>query len=115
MTYVLLNSAFLGLASMASVIAAIIASRRGLKVTRRVLGALSLTLMVMLITTAVFDNLIIGSGLVAYDPLTLSGIFIGIAPAEDFAYTIAAVMLLPAVWTVLDSKPTRKHHEGGAS
>lgn len=101
MTYALLNTVFLGLAVWAAVVAAVVASRRGTKTTRYVLGALGITLLVMLVTTAIFDNVIIGVGLVAYDPSTLMGIFIGIAPEEDFDYAIAAVILLPALWTVL--------------
>ena len=110
MTYALLNTVFLGLAVWASVIAAVVASRRGAKVTKYVLAALGITLVVMLITTAIFDNVIIGVGLVAYDPSTLLGIFIGLAPEEDFDYAIAAVILLPALWTALGTRrrPTRE-------
>ncbi len=50
------------------------------------------------ILTAIFDNLIIISGIVAYDPDTLLGLYVWRAPIEDFAYTIAAVLLVPAVW-----------------
>lgn len=101
MTYALLNTVFLGLALWAAVIAAVISSRRGAKVGATVFSALGLTLVLMLITTAIFDNVIIGVGLVAYDPSTLTGIFIGLAPQEDFAYTLAAVIILPALWTAL--------------
>jgi hypothetical protein len=40
-------------------------------------------------------------GLVGYDPDKLVGIIIGVAPIEDFAYSIAALVLLPAVWYLL--------------
>ncbi|MEN9753411.1 MAG: hypothetical protein RL670_1102 [Actinomycetota bacterium] len=59
------------------------------------------TLIPMLLLTAIFDNLIIGSGIVAYDTAKISGWMIGIAPIEDFFYTVAAVLLIPAVWTYL--------------
>lgn len=52
----------------------------------------------MLGLTAVFDNLIIAFEIVAYDPSKISGLMIGIAPIEDFAYTIAVVLLIPTVW-----------------
>ena len=61
----------------------------------------ALTLIVLMVFTAVFDNLIIGAGIVAYDPTKISGVFIGIAPIEDFAYTLAAVLILPTLWGVL--------------
>ena len=101
MTYSLLNTVFLGLAVWIAVIAAVISSRRGAKVTPAVLKALGYTLAIMLVTTAIFDNIIIGVGLVAYDPSTLLGILIGNAPEEDFDYAIAAVIILPALWTAL--------------
>jgi small toxic polypeptide LdrA/B/C/D len=46
----------------------------------------------------VFDSLIIGTGIVAYDDGQRSGITIGLAPIEDFLYPLAGVLLLPAVW-----------------
>jgi small toxic polypeptide LdrA/B/C/D len=101
MTYSVLNSIFLGLAVWIAVIAAVVAARRGSKVTSTVLKALGYTLAIMLVTTAIFDNVIIGVGLVAYDPSTLLGVFIGLAPEEDFDYAIAAVIILPALWTAL--------------
>jgi lycopene cyclase domain-containing protein len=55
----------------------------------------------MLALTAVFDNLIIASGIVAYDASKISGLFIGLAPIEDFAYTIAAVLIVPSVWSAM--------------
>lgn len=58
-------------------------------------------LLPMLAITAVFDNLIIASGIVAYDPSKISGIMIGLAPIEDFAYTVAAVMIVPSIWSAL--------------
>jgi lycopene cyclase domain-containing protein len=40
----------------------------------------------------------IGAGLMSYGPTTTSGLRIGRVPVEDFAYPVAAVVLLPAVW-----------------
>lgn len=64
----------------------------------------------MLVLTAIFDNLIIASGIVAYDPTKISGIFIGLAPIEDFAYTIAAVLIVPSVWSAM-TRRTQKQAE----
>lgn len=107
MTYALLNTVFLGLALWFMVIAYVVSARRGSSVGQRLYKVLALTLVVMLITTAIFDNVIIGVGLVAYDPSTLLGMYIGIAPIEDFAYTLAAVMILPALWILLGTRKKR--------
>jgi hypothetical protein len=32
---------------------------------------------------------------------------IGLAPLEDFAYTIAAVMILPSLWVALGKRKNR--------
>jgi lycopene cyclase domain-containing protein len=60
---------------------------------------------VMFVLTAVFDNAIIGFGLVDYDNALISGIRLGFAPIEDFAYTAAALLAIPALWHVLDRGP----------
>ena len=65
---------------------------------------LCFTVAALLIMTAIFDNFIVGSGIVAYNPQTLSGAFIGFAPIEDFAYTLAALLMIPALWHLLASK-----------
>lgn len=57
-----------------------------------------IVLLPMLILTAVFDNLIILAGIVDYDATKLMGIYVGVVPIEDFAYTVVAVMLVPAIW-----------------
>ena len=63
-----------------------------------------IALAVMMILTAVFDNAIIGFGLVDYDEALISGIRIGFAPLEDFAYTLAGLMIIPALWHLLAKK-----------
>lgn len=107
MTYSVLNSVFLGLAVWFVVIAIVVSSRRGMKFTQPVWWTAALTLVIMMITTAIFDNVIIGVGLVAYDPSTLLGAYIGLAPLEDFSYTLAAVMVLPALWILLGTRKKR--------
>jgi lycopene cyclase domain-containing protein len=57
-----------------------------------------IVLLPMLILTAVFDNLIILAGIVDYDAPKLMGIYVGVVPIEDFAYTVVAVLLVPAIW-----------------
>ena len=65
---------------------------------------LCFTVAALLIMTAIFDNFIVGSGIVAYNPDTLSGAFIGFAPIEDFAYTLVAAVLIPLTWWWLGSR-----------
>jgi lycopene cyclase domain-containing protein len=67
-------------------------------------STLCYTLVALLLMTAVFDNFIVGSGIVAYDAELLSGVFIGFAPIEDFAYTLVAAVLIPMTWWWLGSR-----------
>lgn len=99
MTYWLLNLWFLVPAAMVFVAAFLVASRRG--GAGRFVGAVAAALIILLAFTAVFDNVMIGIGLVAYDPARISGAFLGAAPLEDFAYAIAAGLLLPSLWVLL--------------
>lgn len=55
----------------------------------------------LLLATAVFDNVLIELGIVGYSEDALLGFKIGIAPIEDFAYPVAALVLLPALWYLL--------------
>jgi lycopene cyclase domain-containing protein len=68
---------------------------------------LCFTTAALLIMTAIFDNFIVGSGIVAYNPESLSGTFIGFAPIEDFAYTFVAAVLIPLTWWWLGSKQSK--------
>ncbi len=97
MTYWQLDVIFLGAVAVVGVVAAARARRRW--------RAVLLTLVVLLIFTAVFDNIMIGIGLVGYDPAKISGALIGIAPLEDFAYAIAAGILLPSLWILTERRP----------
>lgn len=58
----------------------------------------------MLLMTLVFDNLIIGSGIVDYDYSKTSGIMLFLAPIEDFAYTLVALVLVPSLFNFFRSK-----------
>ena len=63
-----------------------------------------IVLLPMLILTAVFDNLIILAGIVDYDTAKLLGIYVGVVPIEDFAYTVVAVLLVPAIWKAMNKE-----------
>ncbi|NBW73099.1 MAG: lycopene cyclase domain-containing protein [Microbacteriaceae bacterium] len=56
------------------------------------------TLIAMLGLTLIFDNVIIALDIVAYDPAKESGLYLGLAPIEDFAYTVVAVLAVSAIW-----------------
>lgn len=64
-----------------------------------------IALVVLIVDTAVFDNVLIAVGIVDYDPNLILGIKVLLAPVEDFAYSIAACFLLPALWVLLPDKP----------
>jgi lycopene cyclase domain-containing protein len=55
----------------------------------------------LLAMTAVFDAAIVGFGLTTYDDALVLGLKVGPSPIEDFAYTVAAIMIVPTLWTVL--------------
>lgn len=93
-TYLLLDLAFLVPVVALAVLAAV---RRRTPRWR----AVGLAAIALLLLTAVFDNVIVGLGIVAYDPDRILGARIGVAPVEDFAYAIAAVILLPSLWVLL--------------
>jgi lycopene cyclase domain-containing protein len=65
---------------------------------------LLITALVMLLLTLIFDNVIIGTGIVAYDHSKLSGIMLGYAPIEDFAYTLVALVLTPSLFEFFRKK-----------
>jgi lycopene cyclase domain-containing protein len=94
MTYLLLNLPFLAVVALVALAAVL--SRRAPR--WRSVGLASIVLLVL---TAVFDNVLVATGIVGYDPDRISGVLVGVAPVEDFAYAIAAVVLLPSLWTLL--------------
>lgn len=70
------------------------------------LAVLGMALGIMLVLTAIFDNLMIAVGLFDYGQQTLLGLYVGRAPIEDFLYPLAAVLLMPALWWLFGGKPT---------
>ena len=103
MTYWSLNAFFLVPAAL--VFAAALLYRRRRPV--HFLPAAGVTAAVLLGLTAVFDNLMIRAGLFWYNEDRISGAFVGTAPLEDFAYPLAAVLLLPALWLLLPGRAPR--------
>ncbi len=68
------------------------------------LRALGWATALVLLMTLVFDNLIILAGIVGYDEKLISGIKLGIAPIEDFSYTLVGLVLIPLTWELLGKK-----------
>ncbi|MDH4397087.1 MAG: lycopene cyclase domain-containing protein [Actinomycetota bacterium] len=68
------------------------------------LRALGWATALVLLMTLVFDNLIILAGIVGYDETLISGIRLGIAPIEDFSYTLVGLVLIPLTWELLGKK-----------
>ncbi|WP_348788103.1 lycopene cyclase domain-containing protein [Leifsonia sp. NPDC080035] len=113
MTYALISLAFLAVALV--VLAIALATRRDrVDLMRRwwlpalVSGAL------LAVLTAVFDNVMIGVGLMTYSGATTSGLRVGLVPVEDFAYPLAALVLLPALWLLTGRRRRRRRRDGGA-
>jgi lycopene cyclase domain-containing protein len=100
MTYWGLNAVFLAIVAVVVLVG--LATRR----TPR-WAAVGIAAVVLLVFTAVFDNVMISIGLVDYNPQLISGVFIGVAPIEDFAYALAAVVGLPSLWALLGPAAAR--------
>ncbi|MCU1482597.1 MAG: lycopene cyclase protein [Subtercola sp.] len=94
MSYWGLNAFFLAAAVLLVAVARVVRRRP------RILP-LVVTAIILLVITAVFDNVMISIGLVGYNRDLISGVFVGVAPLEDFAYALGAVLLLPALWALL--------------
>lgn len=82
---------------------------------REVLPAVGLCMLVLLVLTAVFDNLMIGSGLFAYGSQTLLGIHVGLAPLEDFSYPVCAALFVPALWWLAGGRVSARAPRAGTA
>ena len=74
----------------------------------RRMAASVIAAVVLVALTAVFDNIMIAAGLFTYPEALISGVRIGLAPIEDFAYPVCAAFLVPAVFTLLDPARSRR-------
>lgn len=86
-TYLILNSLFL--------IGVVLLFRKQLSKPSKTWW---LMLVALLILTAIFDNIMIGAGIFWYEPTKILGIYIGLAPIEDFMYAVLAAIVIPALW-----------------
>ena len=83
----------------AAVVLAVACLRR--RPTGHTLRAIVLTLLILCVLTAVFDNVMIAAGLFDYASETLTGIRAGLAPVEDFGYPLGAALMLPGMLLLL--------------
>ena len=63
--------------------------------------------LVLMIMTAIFDNVIVLTGIVSYDESKISGIKILAAPIEDFAYTLVLVPLIVLIRSLFEKKVSK--------
>jgi lycopene cyclase domain-containing protein len=103
MTYLWLSAVFL-LVAVAVACLALLRSRAPRRLLRSWLPPALITAACLFVLTAIFDNLMIGIGLMAYSPEHLAGAAIGLAPLEDFSYPLAAIILIPSLWMLLSRR-----------
>src|SRR5690625_1647721 len=96
MKYLLLSLAVLVPVAGVSLLAA----PRGSRARRDHWLAAGIAAGALIVLTAVFDSLMIHADLFYYADELISGMRIGLAPIEDFAYPIAGVLLLPVLWRI---------------
>jgi lycopene cyclase domain-containing protein len=99
-TYLLLAA---GVAAPLAVLALVVLARAG----RHVLIPALVGLVVLVALTVAFDNVIVGTGIVAYDGSRILGMRVGVAPVEDFSYAVVAALALPALWVLLGRRRAR--------
>nr|WP_241428939.1 lycopene cyclase domain-containing protein [Agrococcus sp. ARC_14] len=87
---------------LAAAVLAVIALRRD----RRGWAALAVAAAVVLVLTVVFDSIMIAVDLFHYDDALLLGPRLGLAPVEDLAYALIAVLVVVAAWRLLPSRAT---------
>lgn len=88
MTYLVLNIVFL------LIVLGVLVAARKLKWR----SAMTWTMIILLVATAIFDSVIVGVGIVAYEESKILGLRIGEAPIEDFFYAILAGIIIPTIW-----------------
>jgi len=103
-TYLWLDGIFLLVAALVLAVAVLRAPDRA-ELVRRWWLPVTAAGVLLAVLTAVFDNLMIGAGLMTYDDAHLSGARVGLVPLEDFAYPLAGLLLLPALWLFTRRRP----------
>ena len=102
MTYLGLAAVFT--AATVPVLAAAVVKRRP---DRRWWAATGLTALALVVLTAVFDSIMIAADLFRFDEESLTGIHVGLAPIEDFAWPVAATLVIPSLVLLLTPAPSK--------
>ena len=63
-----------------------------------------ITLGAVLTLTLVFDNLAIWAGFFSYNTALISGVYVGLAPLEDFFYALIVCLLVPVLVKVVKER-----------
>ena len=101
MSYLGLATVFVGVTL--PVLAIAIVTRRP---SARWWASVGLTAASLMVLTAVFDSIMIAADLFRFDESALTGIHVGLAPIEDFAWPLAATILVSSL-SLLLSRPAR--------
>ena len=72
-----------------------------LRVRKMMKGQL-ITFAIIFVMTVIGDSVIIGLGIVEYNPHSILGLRLGLAPIEDFFYPLTAAIVIPTLWKRLD-------------
>ena len=110
MTYLQLAGIFLAVAAAGGVALALLARPRGPRP-----AAVAITIAALFVLTALFDTIMIATGLFHYSPDHLLGVHIGLAPIEDFTYPLAGALLLPALWVALRARRRARDDRSGSA
>lgn len=78
---------------------------------RRHWWGVALAAVALVLLTAVFDNIMIAAELYEYGTEGTTGITVGLAPIEDFAYPLACALGVPGLW-LLVTQPAREDVHG---
>jgi lycopene cyclase domain-containing protein len=108
MTYGGLAALFLAGAALTAVVATLVA-----RLGPRWWGVTALVALALVVLTAAFDNVMIAADLFRYDPSALRGARVLLAPVEDFAWPLVAVLVLPSLWEILDLFGRRRQRGHG--
>lgn len=95
--YAALAAALLVVSLGIRIVAEAVVRRRGERIS---MSATLWAALVLVVLTAVFDNVMIAVDLYSYAPGHLLGPHLGLAPIEDFSYPIATAIALPGVWAL---------------
>ncbi|NNC12691.1 lycopene cyclase domain-containing protein [Planctomonas sp. JC2975] len=98
--YPLLALAFLLAAAAIAAMAIALRRRERREALRQWWAPALIAAVVVIVLTAVFDSLLIIADVIRYDERLLSGIRVWMAPVEDFAYPLAAILLVPSLWSI---------------